>query len=287
MSATDDDIADLSERLEQKAVEVGARDPVTTKARFSDEVELFRIVQTDGDGPGDMGDELGVGVRFPDSGVYVDWNVDAWPDDERLSGPHVSEYDSIDDANTVAQGEIEELEISAGDGTMIPMPEDAQLLYPDEGQAGAAAQDLGMGDAAHAHELDGETWYMPGESHDAFIAAVSTEGEELDACVESVLEDNPDYSESRAYAICNAQMESKADDDAVDQKAEFGVGDPVRWTWDGEPVHGRVAEVRPEQATVSGNTITGDEDEPVYVIDEYDDRRDAPPRERRQAGVVA
>ena len=272
MSATDGDIADLSERLEQKAVEVGARDPVTTKARFSDEVELFRIVQTDGDGPGDMGDELGVGVRFPDSGVYVDWNVDAWPDDERLSGPHVSEYDSIDDANTVAQGEIEELEISAGDGTMIPMPEDAQLLYPDEGQAGAAAQDLGMGDAAHAHELDGETWYMPGESHDAFIAAVSSEGEELEACVESVLEDNPDYSESRAYAICNAQMESKADDDAVDQKAEFGVGDPVRWTWDGEPVHGRVAEVRPEQATVSGNTITGDEGEPVYVIDEYDDR---------------
>lgn len=29
---------------------------------------------------------------------------------------------------------------------------------------------------------------------------------EVEACVESVLEDNPDYSKSRAYAICNAQQ---------------------------------------------------------------------------------
>lgn len=30
--------------------------------------------------------------------------------------------------------------------------------------------------------------------------------EEVEDCVDSVLEDNPDYSESKAYAICNAQM---------------------------------------------------------------------------------
>jgi hypothetical protein len=65
----------------------------------------------------------------------------------------------------------------------------------------------------------------------------------------------------------------------VEQKAEFEEGAAVRWSWQGNPVHGRVAEVRPEQATVAGNTITGDEDESVYVIDEYDDRVEAYRRE--------
>lgn len=309
-------------------------DATESKAAFSEALDLFRIVQTDDEGPGEMGDELGVGVSFPDSGVYVDWNTGAWPEDERLDGPHVSEYDTVEDAATVAQGEIEYLTTTAGDGTMLPMPEDAQLLYPDEGQAEAAAQDLGLPpDSAHAHDLDGEEWYMPGETHEQFEDAVGgdteQEGENLDECVESVLEDNPDLSESEAYAICNAELDSEAaanaglrddwedrltqqedpcwegytmvglQDDGtprcvpeegvdnydpeadtgaapgVDTKAEYDTfeeGAAVRWTWDGEPVHGRVAERRPDQATVSGNTITGEDGEPVYVIDEWDDR---------------
>jgi hypothetical protein len=36
-------------------------------------------------------------------------------------------------------------------------------------------------------------------------------GQKVDECVESVLEDNPDYSESRAYAICNAQFNASVD----------------------------------------------------------------------------
>jgi chaperonin cofactor prefoldin len=41
-------------------------------------------------------------------------------------------------------------------------------------------------------------------------------------------------------------------------------------------VSGRVAEVREEQATVGDGdvTITGDEDEPVYIIDEYDEEQE-------------
>jgi len=45
----------------------------------------------------------------------------------------------------------------------------------------------------------------------------------------------------------------------------------VSWDWQGSTVHGRVSEINEESATVSGQTITGDEDEPVYVIDEWDD----------------
>lgn len=39
--------------------------------------------------------------------------------------------------------------------------------------------------------------------------------EEVEECVSSVLEDNPDYSESRAYAICNAQQKGYDDPEAV------------------------------------------------------------------------
>lgn len=35
---------------------------------------------------------------------------------------------------------------------------------------------------------------------------------EVEDCVDSVLEDNPEYDESRAYAICHAQMDEKLDD---------------------------------------------------------------------------
>lgn len=64
----------------------------------------FRIEAPD---DGDFQDDtLGWGAEFPNSGVYVDWNVDAWPDEDQLDGPHVSEYDTLEDAATVAEGEV-------------------------------------------------------------------------------------------------------------------------------------------------------------------------------------
>lgn len=49
--------------------------------------------------------------------------------------------------------------------------------------------------------------------------------EQVEACVKSVLEENPDYSESRAYAICNAQFNYDGDpeDIAVESLAAVGV----------------------------------------------------------------
>ena len=49
----------------------------------------------------------------------------------------------------------------------IPMPDEAQLLYPTEEAAEAAAEAMGA-DGTHEHELDGETFWMPGETHDEF-----------------------------------------------------------------------------------------------------------------------
>jgi len=51
---------------------------------------------------------------------------------------------------------------------------------------------------------------------------------------------------------------------------EFSEGDAVSWDWQGDTVSGRVSAVQ-ESATVSGQEITGDEGEAVYVIHEYDE----------------
>jgi hypothetical protein len=68
--------------------------------------DVFRIVAPE-DHEFDTGTVMAVGVDFPNSPVYVDWKIDEWPEDSQLSGPHVSIYDSIDDARQVAEGEVE------------------------------------------------------------------------------------------------------------------------------------------------------------------------------------
>lgn len=52
---------------------------------------------------------LGIVVDFPNSGVYADWNVDAWPDDDQLDDSHVSIYGSLEDCRQVAEGTLEQL----------------------------------------------------------------------------------------------------------------------------------------------------------------------------------
>jgi len=54
----------------------------------------------------------------------------------------------------------------------------------------------------------------------------------------------------------------------------YSEGDAVTRDWQGETVHGRVADVG-EQFTVGGNTITGEEGEAVYLIHEWDEEVEA------------
>jgi phage portal protein BeeE len=72
--------------------------------------DVFRIVADGESEMFDPGAVLGIGVDFPNDAVYVDWNVDAWPEDEALGGSHVSIYDTIEDAQKVAQGEIQHMD---------------------------------------------------------------------------------------------------------------------------------------------------------------------------------
>jgi len=96
----------LTDAVEDK---IDARGLSVRELQEDFEASLFELVATEEQDDFGTGDTLGVGVEFPESGVYVDWNVGAWPEDERLDGPHVSQYATLDDAQTVAQGEIREL----------------------------------------------------------------------------------------------------------------------------------------------------------------------------------
>lgn len=52
------------------------------------------------------GDVLGWGVEFPSGECYVDWNRDAFPEDDRLDHPHVSKYGSIADVEQGTGGKV-------------------------------------------------------------------------------------------------------------------------------------------------------------------------------------
>lgn len=80
----------------------------TLSKQFS--ADVFRLVAGEDSEMFDSGEVLGIGVDFPNHDVFVDWNVDAWPDDQRLGGAHVSVYDTVEDAQQVAQGDIEVVE---------------------------------------------------------------------------------------------------------------------------------------------------------------------------------
>jgi hypothetical protein len=58
----------------------------------------------------DTDDELlGWGVSFPDAGVYVCWNRDAFPEEDRLEHSHVSKYGSLADVEQGTGGVVREV----------------------------------------------------------------------------------------------------------------------------------------------------------------------------------
>jgi hypothetical protein len=96
--------------------------------------DVFRITQAEDDDMELDGDLMGVGVDFPNAGVYVDWHIEAWPDDEQLAEPHVSDYGSLDDLEQATGGVVEHLETidatEVVDGEAGAAPTDSQS--PDE-----------------------------------------------------------------------------------------------------------------------------------------------------------
>lgn len=118
----------------------------------------------------------------------------------------------------------------------VPFPDDAQLLYPTREQAFDVAVEMGLAD-------DGDDMESATHIH-------SMDGEEM-------------------YMPAGSHSEFEDAEKNIDDP-EFSEGDAVSWDWQGDTVSGRVSAVQ-ESATVSGQEITGDEGEAVYVIHEYDE----------------
>jgi hypothetical protein len=85
------------------------------------DVVLFRVLESRRTRIETIGDVLGWGVRFPSGLCYVDWNRRAFPEDDRLEGPHVSQYATLDDVEQGTGGHVERLftwriDVSASEG---------------------------------------------------------------------------------------------------------------------------------------------------------------------------
>ena len=98
----------------------------------------------------------------------------------------------------------------------IPMPDDAQLLYPSEDQAEAAAERIGLGETAHEHELDGESWYMPGETHDAFAEAMDAAAIDMSDHYDEEDEDAATSDADSSSTADSAETTGAATADAAD-----------------------------------------------------------------------
>jgi hypothetical protein len=80
---------------------------------WSADMRLFRVVPADDEEDQYDADVLGVGVSFPESGVYVDWHTAAFPDE--LDDPHVSEYGSLSDLQKATGNQIVDIEPPTGE----------------------------------------------------------------------------------------------------------------------------------------------------------------------------
>lgn len=107
----------LTGRVEQKLAETDTN----TGGGFA--ATVFEVRPAPDDDYDYRSDLLGVGIDFPNAGVYVDWNQDAWPADDQLDHPHVSDYGSIDDLEQATGNVIEPV------GTVTPGVDQKQ--YPD------------------------------------------------------------------------------------------------------------------------------------------------------------
>jgi hypothetical protein len=92
-------------------------------------------------------------------------------------------------------------------------------------------------------------------------------------------EENPAYlieADNEEGTMVAHRQETLNEKSAVSLKAEYeySSGDWVERDWSGGEVYGRIRDRTKDQFTVSGNTITGEEDEPVYKMEEYDEEQE-------------
>lgn len=139
----------------------------------------------------------------------------------------------------------------------------ASDVFTTQPEAMARSMDLGLGGATHVYDYAGQAYYMPGESHEAYLEFYSGEMKE---------EEEPSYDmlECAIETIIETVMEAM-------YKADVKVGDRVSWQSSGGTARGIVRSIHRE-----GNVpnipvkITATEEEPAARIELVDE--DGEPR---------
>lgn len=80
-----------------------------------DNILLFQVVKTERTRV-DADDVLGWGVRFPSGACHVDWNLEAFPREDRLNHPHISQYGCLDDVEQGTGGEVQRIYETPAEG---------------------------------------------------------------------------------------------------------------------------------------------------------------------------
>lgn len=160
---------------------------------------------------------------------------DAVPDDVRV--PDEVEFDTDEPVTELVDGTVEEV-------SDVDIPAVPRATYKGE--------DLGK---SVLEQVDGE---------DEFVSLMTEQRGHSESDARRLYQ----YLTDNASGKEDTKMGKNIDD------PEYSAGDAVQWTWQSEPVHGRVSEVG-EQFTVAGNTITGEEDEAVYLIHDWDEQAEA------------
>lgn len=72
------------------------------------DVEPFRVLRDDERTRVKVdGSLLGWGARFPSGTCIVEWNLEAYPPEDRLEHNHISQYGSVDDVEQGTGGRVE------------------------------------------------------------------------------------------------------------------------------------------------------------------------------------
>jgi hypothetical protein len=163
-------------------------------------------------------------------------------------------------ANEVAEARGEELPPPNRQVRATRAPTPPEYTHDDMLEAKEQAETEGIdAGAIHAHGEGDSREFMPGATHVSLVAHLRETGE-MPTDEENTMTDKTDRN---------------LDD------PEFSEGDPVQWSSQDTPVHGRVADVGDEFEPAPDVTITGDEGEAVYLIHELDDSL-SPPQFRRE-----
>jgi hypothetical protein len=141
-----------------------------------------------------------------------------------------------------------------------------QLLYREESTAMLVGEMLGI-DGVHTHELDGTTYFMPGESHEQFFEVLGEPG--VEGLVDENMENDNAYGDDE---------EQENDGKSLDNP-QFQVGDYLRWDFATGSAEGEVIDRTTDvgdSMSAGGNEFSIEEGdtEPLYKLQEFDDEEE-------------